>query len=260
MAEEVENRLLALALRDLDVDQCIEEWFGTFTPLSVTTSPPRLMQMVLPRPSLPAQPRLLPRELREELLELCAELVPLAKAQKLQTLLICGVEPGVGASFVATHLSRILAEISRLRIAILTVGRAEEPGQRMARNLAMRRAFDYLLFRTERPNLMEIASAQGPITLPELLGGAAATAALQQLQQEFDFIVIDAPAVAWYAEVALLAARADGVVLVAEQNVTSLRQMDCAHQRLGRAQANVLGVVLNRQPVRRSRNTDHRQP
>ena len=252
MQAHSENWMAASALRDLDVDQCVEEMFWALAP--APAMPPkesqRFLQMVVPRPAVPAKSQPLPHELREELLGLCAELVQMAKSQKLQTLMICGVEAGVGASFVANQLSRMLAEISRLRIAVLTVIRPEEQRPNSLRNSVVRRDFDYLLFRTERPNLMEIASAQGAITLTELLGRPDAASALRQMQQEFDFIVIDTPAVAMYAEVALLAANFDGVILVAEQNVTSLRQMDRAHQRLSQGKAHVLGVVLNRQPMR----------
>ncbi len=249
MAGQAENWMAASALGDFDVEQCVDEMFLALvpTPVLMTHEPPRFRSMVSPRTTVPAQPHSLPPQLREALIGLCAELVQVAKSQKLQTLLVCGVAPRVGASFVAHHLSRMLAEISRLRIAVLTVICAAEQRRTTPRNSVMRRDFDYLLVRTERPNLMEITSAQGTITLTELLCRPDAAAALRQMQQEFDFIVIDTPAVAMYAEVALLAANFDGVLLVAEQHATSLRQMDQAYQRLGQVQANVLGVVLNRQ-------------
>ena len=162
--------------------------------------------------------------------------------------MICGVEAGVGASFVARCLSGSLAEFKQLRIALLTVVSTSTNGtSQRAPGAVMRRDVGYLLFRTERPNLMEIASLQGDVTLTDLLCGVDMSVALQQLKQEFDFIVVDTPTVTLHAEVALLAAMLDGVILVAEQHATSLRQMDQAYHRLGQVQANVLGIVLNRQ-------------
>jgi Mrp family chromosome partitioning ATPase len=260
MAEKPDNRMSPCWLGDFDVEQCVEDMFVALTPApaqgrvanrTLENESQGFMQMVTPRHSLAPLTPPLSYELREELLGLCAELVQASKARKLQTLLLCGIEPGVGTSFLAQHLSRMLAEFRQLRIALLTVMSVHTPSRTKLRASVVRRNFDYLLFRTERPNLMEIASAQGAVTLSELLSGATASVALRQVQQEFDFIVIDAPAVAVYAEVALLAAMLDGVILVAEQHVTSLRQMDKAYHRLHQAQANVLGIVLNRQTTPR---------
>lgn len=254
MLEKIDNRMPPSWFGDFDVEQCVDEMFlplvsrptrVTVGNLAAINEPQRFLQMVSPRPSVALSSPPLPHELREELLGLCAEIVPAAKVKKLQTLMICGIEPGVGASFLARHLSRMLAEFKRFRIALLTVIGTKEQRRISQRTSVMRRDFEYVLLRTEHPNLMEIASAQGTVTLSELLGGPLASVALRQMQQEFDFIIIDAPAVARYAEAALLAALLDGVILVAEQNVTSLRQMDKAHNRL--RQANVLGIVLNRQ-------------
>lgn len=240
-------------LGDFDVERCVDEMFLGLAPAPATALPPREPQrfrpMIAPRQTALATFPALPHACREELLGLCLEIVQIAKSQPLHTLMICGVERGVGASFVAQQLSRMLAEFSRLRIALLTVVSVQGQGVNNSRSSVVRREFDYLLVRTERPNLMEIASARGPVTLPELLGSGQTTAALRQMQQEFDFTVVDAPAVALHAEVALFAATLDGVILVAEQHATSLRQMDRAYSRLGKAQANVLGMVLNRQKI-----------
>lgn len=244
MAENSQNWITAGELSDLEVEQCVEEMFLPFSPAHEL---PQFMQMVSPRPYIAATPPSLPPELREEMMGLCAEIVQTAKAQPLQSLMICGVEPGVGAGFVAQNLSRALAEFRRFRIALLTVRSAHDQRHSNQRPSVPRRNFDYLLYRTERPNLMEISTAQGTITLTELLGGEGAAIALRQMQEEFDFIVVDSPPVTGSAEVAWLASVLDGVMLVAEPHVTSLRQMDRAYQRLHKARAKVLGVILNRQ-------------
>ncbi len=248
----------ACELRDFDVEQCVEAMFQPWTTAaSVAGHEHRAVQarfnpMISTRPAGAPWLPPLPRELQQELLELCSEIRQATRLQPLQTLLICGVEAGVGASFVARCLSGSLAEFRQLRIALLTVVSApiaNGSSQRAAGGpgALLRRDVDYLLFRTERPNLMEIASVQGDVTLTDLLCGAQMSVALQQLKREFDFIVIDTPTVTLHAEVALLAAMLDGVILVAQQHATSLRRMDQAYHRLGKVQANVLGIVLNRQ-------------
>lgn len=257
----VSSRALRDLLSDLDVEQCVEEmfqpWLNSASESTVALLKERrevaapLNPMISTRPAGVVGVPPLPRQLREELLELCTEIMQATKSQNLQMLMICGIASGVGASFVARCLSGLLAEFRQLRVALLPVVSASaaaenRSGQRVS-NMLMRRDVDYVLFRTERPNLMEIASPQGAITITELLCGTGTSVALQHLKREFDFIVVDTPAVAMHAEVALLAALMDGVILVAKQHTTSLRQMDQAYHRLGKVEANVLGVVLNRQ-------------
>jgi Mrp family chromosome partitioning ATPase len=202
--------------------------------------------VVLPRVAVPAPPPL-PHEVREELLELRAEVMQAVHTRHLQTLMLCGVEPGAGTSFVAAQLTRLLAEYVQMKVALLTLLPSEEKKANRLSRRAAPRQLQFLLRRTELPNLAEIASANGTITLTELLCHCATTDVLQQMKAEFDLIVIDAPAVAMHSEVAALAALMDGVILVAEPNVTPLRRLDRAHRRLHKAHAQVLGMVFNRQ-------------
>ncbi len=208
--------------------------------------PESFTSAIVPKTATITKPPL-PHNVREELLELRTEVMHAVRTQHLQTLMICGVEPGAGTSFVAGELTRLLAKYGQMKVAFLRlVARREEKGNRLARRGAATPP-QFLLRRTELPNLAEIASAQGAITLTELLCHCSTAEVLSQMKAEFDLIVIDAPAVAMYGEAAMLAALTDGVILVAEPHATPLRRMDHAHRRLDKARAKVLGMVFNRQ-------------
>lgn len=226
-------------------------------PPEQTTSPPAPPQMpppenfvrgVSPKTVAPSPPPL-PHEVREELLELRAEVLHAARTRQLQTLMLCGVEGGAGTSFVAGQLSRLLAEFTQIKVAFLTLvpHRERKPLRVRTTPAASLPQLQLLLRRTELPNLVELASANGTITLTELLCQCPTTDVLRQIKAAFDLIVIDAPAIALHSEAAALAALMDGVILVAKPNVTPLRRMDRAHRRLRKAHANVLGMVFNRQ-------------
>lgn len=206
----------------------------------------RFARTVIPRTATQLAPSL-PHDVREEMLELRAEVLNAVRTRRLQTLMMCGVETGAGTSFIAVQLTRMLAEFAQTKVAFLTLvpNREKKPHRQVSR--AALPQLQFLLRRTERPNLVELASANGTITLTEMLCHCATSEVLRQLKQEFDFIVIDAPAIAMYGEAASLAGMVDGVILVAEPHVTPLRRMDRAHRRLHRAQANILGMVFNRQ-------------
>lgn len=220
-------------------------------PPAVRTSAPRIERfapIVVPEIVAATTPPL-PHEVREELLALQLEVVQSARTRHLQTLMICGVDSGVGSSFIAGHLTRMLAEYAQMNVAFLTlVSNREKKVNRLARrSIQVPPPLQFLLRRTELPNLAEIASANGTISLTELLCHCPTAEVLHQMKQEFDLIVIDAPAIAIYGEAAMLAALVDGVILVAAPNVTPLRRMDRTHRRLRNAQAKVLGMVFNRQ-------------
>lgn len=209
-------------------------------------SPESFTSVVVPKNATTAALPL-PQEVQEELLELRTEVMHAVHTQHLQTLMICGVEPGAGTSFVARELTRLLAEYAQMKVAFLTLmPRREEKVNRLTRR-GTPTPLQFLLRRTELPNLVEIASARGAITLNELLCNCSTAEVLDQMKTEFDLIVMDTPAIAMHGEAALLAALADGVILVAEPHSTPLRRMDRAHRRLHKARAKVLGMVFNRQ-------------
>jgi polysaccharide biosynthesis transport protein len=67
-----------------------------------------------------------------------------------------------------------------------------------------------------------------------------------ELGATFDHIVIDSPPVASFTDGVLLAAVADGVILVIHANECSRKVVQRARQSLLDVGAKVLGVVLNR--------------
>jgi Mrp family chromosome partitioning ATPase len=62
---------------------------------------------------------------------------------------------------------------------------------------------------------------------------------------EYDHIIIDTPPVLPFADALVLAARADGVILVARSGVSRARALLRASEVLTRSGANIRGLVLN---------------
>jgi succinoglycan biosynthesis transport protein ExoP len=82
-------------------------------------------------------------------------------------------------------------------------------------------------------------------TTPELLEPAIFRSLLQELQREYDVIVLDTPPVLVSADAATLATSADGVILVVRAGQTDRAAADLARQRVSAAGGRVLGAVLN---------------
>jgi polysaccharide biosynthesis transport protein len=87
-------------------------------------------------------------------------------------------------------------------------------------------------------------------TLPpnpnELLGSPKMREVLQELRQDFKFILIDSPPVMTISDAAVLSVMTDGVLLVFDGQSTSTASAQRAVECLDMIRAHLLGVVLNR--------------
>jgi non-specific protein-tyrosine kinase len=82
-----------------------------------------------------------------------------------------------------------------------------------------------------------------------LLGGARFRSVLRALADEFDHVVVDAPAVLPFADTAAMAPAVDGYLLVARAGRTARSQVVDALGTLKRTEVPVLGAVLNAVPA-----------
>jgi Mrp family chromosome partitioning ATPase len=186
----------------------------------------------------------LPPELRDEFKRLRNAIMLASEPHRPQVLLVCGVAPGDGASFVAKNLSLTLAEFDKLNVARFEIAGASVEFSNGISEGA--RSYQLALRSTDAPNLREIASPQGAVALNDLMRLCDIPAMMERLRSRFDYVLIDGPAISAHSDVALLAAQTDGVILVAQQNETKCARLDEARSALQSAQAKILGVVLNR--------------
>jgi capsular exopolysaccharide synthesis family protein len=94
-------------------------------------------------------------------------------------------------------------------------------------------------------NLSVISSGTPPPNPSELLGSERMLAVLRELGSRFDLMVLDTPPVLLAPEAAVLAAGADGVVLVARAGSTQRAAAQDAAQQLHTVGAHLVGSVLN---------------
>ena len=94
-------------------------------------------------------------------------------------------------------------------------------------------------------NLTLMPSGYLPPNPAEILDGDAMRALLRDLRARFDVVVIDTPPLVPVTDGAVLAALADGVIVVVRQGKPSRHQLLLAVQRLELVGARLLGSVLN---------------
>ncbi|MCX6639016.1 MAG: polysaccharide biosynthesis tyrosine autokinase [bacterium] len=100
-------------------------------------------------------------------------------------------------------------------------------------------------------NLDVITAGDIPPNPSELLSSNAMRRALQVLSQRYDLILIDSPPVIAVTDAAVLATRADGVLLVVSSGYVTRNEVLRAMQLLGNVRANLIGVLLNGLDIKR---------
>ena len=99
-----------------------------------------------------------------------------------------------------------------------------------------------------------LSSGAIPPNPAELLQSNAMTDLLKRLREEYDMVVIDAPPQLPVTDAALLAAQADGALLVVRHGKTTRDQVAQSINRLEQVDATPVGVVMNMVPTGRKRS------
>ncbi len=122
-------------------------------------------------------------------------------------------------------------------------------GEHLTRNSEksyINRTIDTAIHATTTENLFILPSGSTPPNPSELLGSNLTTHLLKRLEQKFDVVVIDSSPVMPVSDPLLLASQVDGVILIIQCGATDRKLAQDVVQQLMRAQANLLGAVLNK--------------
>jgi receptor protein-tyrosine kinase len=116
--------------------------------------------------------------------------------------------------------------------------------------LAGRASLNDVLQKTRFPRVTVLASGAIPPNPSELLGSLAAKKVLDELRARFDYVVIDSSPLLAVTDGAILAAGADGVLIIARFGETKHEQLAHAVGSLEDVGATLLGAVFTMMPTR----------
>jgi polysaccharide biosynthesis transport protein len=105
---------------------------------------------------------------------------------------------------------------------------------------------------TAVPNLFILSSGSVPPNATELVGSPKMHQVVTQLQEIYDYMVIDSPPVMPVSDALLLSTIVDGVLLVTNASRTPKQQVRAARARLEYARAKIFGTVLNKVRIHHS--------
>jgi capsular exopolysaccharide synthesis family protein len=176
-------------------------------------------------------------------------------AASITSLVVSSAMPAEGKTFIAISIASVIssqqkrvlivdADLRRPRIAQVFGCRRDAVGLTtlLTRNDV---SLKKVIQRSRVPGLYFLSS--GP--LPPNPGGLLESDRMRSLSERFcdifDLVVFDSPPVMGFADAQILAARADGVILVAKEGHVPMEMLRQAKASISLTKGKILGVVLN---------------
>lgn len=175
-----------------------------------------------------------------------------------RVIVITSSMPGEGKSTTAINIALALAENDNN--VVLVDGDLRRPrldkylglvgSVGFSTVLAGRASLNDVLQKTAFPGVSVLTSGAAPPNPSELLGSLAAKKVLDELRAHFDYVVIDSSPLLAVTDAAILAAGADGVLIMARYGETKRDQLTHAVGSLTSVGAPLLGTVFTMTPAR----------
>ena len=103
--------------------------------------------------------------------------------------------------------------------------------------------------KTEIPNLSVITSGVTPSNASSIFQSKLLDALLEQMKQQSDWVLFDAPPIHSFNDASTLAAKMDGVIMVLQAESTRWEVAQSAKERIEHDKVKILGAVLNRRKM-----------
>lgn len=172
---------------------------------------------------------------------------------ELNSLLITSSGPKEGKSTVASNLAAIMVQGGKT-VAIVDAD-LRRPflhkyyqfenrlglSEYFRNEVSLRETFKYV---DPSQRLIAIPSGKLPPNPAELLSSSKMTTLLEELSNEVDFIILDSPPLV-VTDPVVLSTKVDGVLFVVHPTITKYNSAKASLEQLERAQARLVGIVMN---------------
>lgn len=172
--------------------------------------------------------------------------------ERIRTFCMTSSQPQEGKSSIAANLATALA-LHGAKVLLIdadirrpSVHRIFDCPNRAGLSSVLRQSatLDEVILPSRVDNLMLMPAGPAVPAGAELLS-TGLSSVLEPLKSEFDYILIDCPALLGFADALAVALVVDGVLMVARAGKTPREEVRAAVQQLRRVRANILGLILN---------------
>ncbi|MEC0247480.1 CpsD/CapB family tyrosine-protein kinase [Paenibacillus chitinolyticus] len=173
--------------------------------------------------------------------------------QEIQSVLVTSAQPEEGKSTTAANLAVAYAQENKK--VLLIDADLRKPTLHKVFNVSNRSGLTHVLVNQDQfadaladtgiPNLTLLPSGPVPPNPAELLSSNRMVTLLEEVGAWYDMVIIDSPPLLAVTDSQILAAKADGVVLVLNHGKVKRDRAQKALSQLQYVKARVLGVVLN---------------
>jgi tyrosine-protein kinase Etk/Wzc len=168
-------------------------------------------------------------------------------------LLLAGPCPSIGKSFVSVNFatslamagSKVLLIDGDMRRGHLHQYLNQSRGDGLADILVGKSTLEDCVRNGVIENLYFISTGTIPPNPSELLLGGRFTELLETAQQQYDYVLIDAPPVLAVTDASIIAKHAGTTLMLLKYGTHPMREIEATQQRLLQADANLKGVVFN---------------
>ncbi|MDA8442934.1 MAG: CpsD/CapB family tyrosine-protein kinase [Peptococcaceae bacterium] len=184
---------------------------------------------------------------------LSANLALKSKAERWKTISICSFNPGEGKTAVAFNLA-IIAAKSGSKV-LLVDGDLRKPNHLKRHgdeniigltNYDATMKLEDIVCATGVENLTYVAAGNKLIDPIEFLSGNDYGTFLKTAVQKYDIVFVDSPAIGNYIDAAVIGSKVSGVLVVVKAQKTKYQNIDRIKWHMGNANANIIGIVLNK--------------
>jgi len=174
--------------------------------------------------------------------------------KKIRSVIITSAEPQAGKTSVATSLAMTIACWGR-KCVIIDADMRKKPDTKVAKYgsapglshyLGGVAEYEEILCHTNFEGLMYIPNGNISANPMGLICSSRFSKLLDRLNNDFDFLIIDTPAVNTVSDAVVMSPKADGVILVSQIGKTDLKALDSCRKSIETARGNLLGVIINK--------------
>ncbi|GIN07866.1 tyrosine protein kinase [Shouchella clausii] len=176
---------------------------------------------------------------------------------EIKLLLVTSAGPGEGKSTTASNLAVVIAQNGQTVLLIdadmrkptahYTFGLMNNRG--LTNVLTRQQKQDDVIQETNVENVSLLTCGPIPPNPAELLNSKMMELVLQEAREKFDMVILDTPPVMAVADAQILANKVDGTIIVTSSGKTDREQLQKTKENLVKANAHLLGVVLNNKPI-----------